>query len=121
MQGISSLSSHDVARRAVQGAVVQVEGHGARTTNLAEAFHSNLRKHLGRQADPDFKKLLHRLRRSNLRANFRLRRLEQVPTEGSECMDEFERQRAASRAFIRTADITYYCRRMARFTSGKVI
>ncbi|KHJ79747.1 hypothetical protein OESDEN_20597, partial [Oesophagostomum dentatum] len=49
-----------------------------RTTNLAEAFHSNLRKHLGRQADPKFRMLLERLRRSNLRGHFRLHRIEHV-------------------------------------------
>ncbi|KIH45822.1 hypothetical protein ANCDUO_24131, partial [Ancylostoma duodenale] len=43
--------------------------------------YSHLRKQLGRQADPDFKTLLHRLRRSNLRANFKLRRLEQLRDE----------------------------------------
>ncbi|KAL6724056.1 hypothetical protein Aduo_018990 [Ancylostoma duodenale] len=116
-----------------------------RTTNLAETFHSHLRKHLDRQADPDFKTLLHRLPRSNPRANFELWRLQlnfstsflyfQKPTEDrhlrkrdrerrikvGQRMKDFEQLQELNGICMRTSDITIYCRRMSRFTSGKSI
>ncbi|KAL6723730.1 hypothetical protein Aduo_018706 [Ancylostoma duodenale] len=102
MPRVSVMSALDVDRRAVQGTVVT---------------------------------LLHHLRRSNLRANFKIRRLEQVPTEGrhlrkrdrerrikvAQCMKDFERLREVNRICMSTSDITLYCRRMFRFTSGESI
>ncbi|EYC19265.1 hypothetical protein Y032_0025g1277 [Ancylostoma ceylanicum] len=83
--------------------------------------------------------MLHRWHRSNLRANFKLRRLKQVPTEGrhlrkedrerererrikvAQCMKDSERQREINRICMSTSDITLYCKRMSHSTSGKAI
>ncbi|KAK6060499.1 hypothetical protein COOONC_01839 [Cooperia oncophora] len=103
-----------------------------RTTNLAEAYHSKLRRVL-KKKNVDLDALLKRVRAANTRAFADLCALERMPDEERRLrkrdrdrrlkiaaeMRRFER--VMERPCILTSTIIKYCRRMSQFVSEKTI
>ncbi|EYC27331.1 hypothetical protein Y032_0009g654 [Ancylostoma ceylanicum] len=104
-----------------------------RTTNLAEAYHSKLRRII-RKKNVNLQLILERIRKENTTAIAKLISLDQFPNEGRRLrrrdrlrrqkfaakMAEFERELSRG-GIVTTVSIIRYCRHMARFMTEKAI
>ncbi|KAL6740492.1 hypothetical protein Aduo_013843 [Ancylostoma duodenale] len=100
-----------------------------RTSNLAEAFHRELRT-LIKVRHPSLATLLHHLHKNNLEAACALKRIELAPGEQrtlrrkdqarkdkiNEAMQKMQQERERG---LSTAEVMLYCRRMSTYLSEK--